>query len=344
MRTPIAGLRLAGAIVLFAATASAAEKAVIDFEIVMEAGLPPTAAQEWMQLFKGLDQSGVRIRSATGGDRPDIAKQDLGGKVRYKVVGVLRGNNTLIVPGGSFGRNDKAQLRQWIEKLRDTGVDSIGEKEGAFGLLSKHLVEVHEKLGVPVSFSTSGRPPREVVAQIQRGLKIELVFEAGTEDALQEADPFADDLNGLTAGTALAAALRPAGLALVPERTRGEQPRLRVVDARDAMQSWPIGWPLKKPATETVPKLLEFLSVEIDNTPLAEALPAIQERLGVPFLYDYNGLARNKVELDKVLVTLPVKRTYYAKLLDRILAKANLGWEVRQDERDQTFIWISPKR
>ena len=127
MRNPVAAsvasLLLAGAIVLIAATASAADKAVIDFEIVMEAGLPPTAAQEWMQLFKGLDQSGIRIRSATGGDRPDISKQDLGGKVRYKVVGVLRGNNTLIVPGGSFGRNDKAQLRQWIDKLKDTGGD-----------------------------------------------------------------------------------------------------------------------------------------------------------------------------------------------------------------------------
>ncbi|MBM4002106.1 MAG: hypothetical protein FJ295_02300 [Planctomycetes bacterium] len=316
----------------------------IDFEIVLEGGLAPTAAQEWIELFKGIDQSSVRIRNARGDDRPNIERQPLGNRTSYRVTGVVRANNMLLLPGGTFRVNDRAKLRQWIEKLQEGGDESITEKPGAFGLLAKQLIEVHEKLAVKIPFSTRGKSPREVGSLISRLISVEIVIEARAKEALQDTTPLEDELEGLAAGTALAAAMRPAGLVLVPEKPRGDAPRIRIVDVRDAEQSWPIGWPLNRPTTDTVPKLLEFLEVEIENTPLSDALPAIQERLGVPFLYDRNGLARAKVNLEETLVSLPGKRTYYAKLLDRVLAKPNLKWEVRKDELEQSFIWISPKR
>jgi hypothetical protein len=316
----------------------------VDFEIVLEGGLAPTAAQDWIELFKGINQSSVRIRNARGDDRPNIERESLGNRTTYRVMGVVRANNMLLLPGGTFRVNERGKLKQWIEKLQEGGDESIGEKPGAFGLLAKQLVEVHEKLAVKVPFSTRGKSPREIGSMINRLIAVEIVIEAKAKEALQDTTPLEDELQGLAAGTALAAAMRPVGLVVVPEKPRGDAPRIRIIDVRDAEQSWPIGWPLNRPTTDTVPKLLEFLDVEIENTPLSDAMPAIQERLGVPFLYDRNGLARAKVNLEETLVSLPGKRTYYAKLLDRVLAKPNLKWEVRKDELEQSFIWISPKR
>ncbi len=338
------GLAAIGMSLIWVEPAFPANPAQVEFELVLEGGLGPTAAQDWMELFKGLEQSGLRVRSAAGDDRPQIEKQTFGSKTTYKVMGVVRSNNMLLLPGGSFRFQDKGKIRQWIEKLKEGGDESIGAKPGAFGLLPKQLVEINEKLAVKVVLSTKGKTAGDVVTALTSSLRIECVVEPSAKEGLRDPLPIGDELQGLSAGTALAAALRPVGLVLIPEKPKGAELRVRIVDSRDAQESWPIGWPLTRPTTDTIPKLLEFLSVEIENTPLSEALPAIQERLGVPFLIDYNALARKNVELEKVLVSVPNKRTFYSKLLDRVLAKPHLSWEVRKDELEQSFIWISAKR
>jgi hypothetical protein len=137
--------------------------------------------------------------------------------------------------------------------------------------------------------------------------------------------------------------LRPLGLVLLPEKTRGAEVRLRVTDMRQADQVWPVGWPSEKNASERVPALLKFLNVEINDTPLAEALDAIQQRLEVPFLFDRNALARQRIDLDQAKVSLPSGKTFYGKILDRLLTQARLSWEVRVDEAEQPFLWISSK-
>ena len=99
-----------------------------------------------------------------------------------------------------------------------------------------------------------------------------------------------DDVNGLSAGTALAILLWPAGLALVPERS-GADLQYRVRKAVRDAQSWPIGWKPEKRASEVLPRLFEFLNVEITSIPTSQAVEAIQERLEVPAFYDRNALA-----------------------------------------------------
>jgi hypothetical protein len=82
------------------------------------------------------------------------------------------------------------------------------------------------------------------------------------------------------------------------------------------------------------------LTVEIEQTPLAEAAVAISERVKAPLLIDHNGLAREKVDFAKK-VGFPRGSTYYGRALDRLLFQAKLKFDIRLDEADKPFLWIT---
>ena len=153
-----------------------------------------------------------------------------------------------------------------------------------------------------------------------------------------------DELQGLSAGTALVAVLRPLGLVMAPQKQADGTIKLWITDVRRAAASWPVGWPSEKPPREIAPKLFDFLNVEIKDTPLAEALAAISARLDLPFLFDHNGLARHQIDPPQVKVSLPPGRTYYQGILDRLLNQAQLKGELRIDEAEKPFFWISTLR
>lgn len=315
----------------------------VEFELLAEQGVALTAQHEWLAVFKDLDQAGLRIRSVASGDKPTVEKVGSGKNVSYRVTGIITAANTLRLPGATFRSTDKRGLQQWLEKLKVGGEENLTAKVGAFGLTSKQLVEVHAALAGRVAFETAGQRVDDVVRKIAAKVTPPPTIDAGAQQALAGGETVADELQGLSSGTALAAALRPLGLILVPEKGRGLEVKLRITDVRQSDQSWPVGWPSEKNMTETVPQLLKFLNVEIDKTPLDEALPALQERLAVPFLIDHNSLARQRIDLTKARVSLPTGKTFYAKILDRILAQAKLSWEIRVDEAEQPFLWISSK-
>src|SRR5206468_10689851 len=101
--------------------------------------------------------------------------------------------------------------------------------------------------------------------------------------APSEGEPLADELEGISSGTALAAILRPLGLVMVPEKS-GPDIRLRIVSSREAKEYWPVGWPLKGNPGETLPELFKFLKVNIGDAPLSEAITAIAGRVKAPVL------------------------------------------------------------
>ncbi|MEX2025887.1 MAG: hypothetical protein WEH44_01280, partial [Pirellulaceae bacterium] len=169
-----------------------------------------------------------------------------------------------------------------------------------------------------------------------------LTTDAAALAALEACDPVGDELLGLSHGTALAAAIRPAGLVLVPVK-EGGQVQLRITSSKSVKESWPIGWPLpaEKSLQDVAPDLLKFIPVEINDTPLGDALSAIVGRLKVPLVIDYNALARNRVDLATTKVSFPKSRSFYDRILRKLLFKAGLKYELRLDEADQPFLWIT---
>lgn len=336
----LAGGAALGLATLLPTVADAAPR--VEFELCMVPGLPPTAAQEWLQALQSLDLDGLRIREFKGEDQPRVETLGAGASARHKVTGVIAGANDLRLPGGRFGLGDKARLVKWIDKLKEGGgEEAVTAKTGAFGMTNKQLVELHTALSGRLRQSTRGKPTTDIVRAIASRIEVPLTVSPEVRDRFAD-EEVADELEGIAAGTSLAAIVRPLGLVVAPQ-LQGGRPRLIVVDQKSAKEFWPIGWPTDANTGELAPGLLKFLDVEIDDTPLHETVAAIQGRVELPFLFDHNGLAKHGVDLEKVKVTIPRGRTYYSKVLSQALGKARLKYELRIDEAEQPFLWISSK-
>ncbi len=331
------GAAIVAVSLLAASDAGAAER--VDLELITEPGIPVNAAQRWLAAIKDVPFSSVRIRSANPSDQVEVRQP--GGQGPYRVIGLLTERNTLVLPGGEFRMGDTAGLRSWLAKIQEGGETRLQETEGPFGLTPTQLVKVHEALRAPVVFNTQGQPSYDVMKRIASGLSLSFLADAETRQVMAGAEPVADELLGLSAGTALVAVLRPLGLVLAPQKQADGSIKLWITDVRRAAESWPVGWPSQKSPRETAPQLLEFLNVEIENTPLSQALGAIRGRLNMPLLFDHNSLARHQIDPARANVTLPAGRTYYQGAIDRLLNQAQLKSELRVDEAEKPFLWIS---
>jgi hypothetical protein len=321
----------------------AAEAPPVYLEIATEAGLSLEAPSQWLRALKDLPLESLRIRTARAGDAPRVESRGRETTTSYHVLGVLRTDNRLYLPGGKFRLQDKAALRGWLGKLA-TGQQSDGDhRTQSFGLSERALVDVFDRLALPVRRPTKDQLVSRVVAQIRSDLTLPMEIDPAVTARLRSDERVADELSGLSSGTALAAALRPLGLALVPTDAGGRV-QLRVTSGRKVRQAWPVGWSPETNPREALPKLFEFLQVEIAKTPLNQALEAIQGRLEVPFLLDHNALASRQIDPAKIEVRFPAKRSFYKRILDRVLYQAGLESRLRVDEAQQPFIWITTIR
>jgi len=338
------GFRAWGGAVLalwLSATVPAQTPGRVELELITEPGLPVNAAQRWLAALKDAPFSSIRIRSANPSDKVEVRQRGGAASRSYHVVGLLTERNTLLLPGGEFRMGDTSGLRSWLAKLQAGGEPRLQETPGPFGLTPTQLVAVHEALSAPIAFSTRGQPSFEVLKRIAGGLSLAFLADAETRRAMAGAEAVADELQGLSAGTALAAILRPLGLVMAPKEQPDGAIKLEITDVRRAATSWPVGWPPQKPPRQTAPQLLTFLNVEIEHTPLADTLDAFRTRLDLPLLFDHNSLARHRIDPAEIKVSLPAGRTYYQGAIDRLLNQAQLKSDLRVDEADKPFLWIS---
>lgn len=335
------GLALAGVLLLASGTRSAVAQSrpLVSLEVVTERGHSPESVREWLPVLEKAGFSSVRVRGAGSGDGAAIEENGAGANLSYRVTAVLSSDNRLHLPAGAYSLGGAAKIATWVEKLRAGGEEGINAKPGAFGLVPKELVAVHEALSVRVKGPTAGKTTREVVQAIGATLRMQLKVDPAVRGAFGD-ETVTDELGGLTAGTALAAAVRPLGLVLVPDKSTGSL-QLRIVDSQSTDKVWPIGWPRKVSPRETLPDLFKFLNVEVANSPLIEPVEAIRGRLKVPLVVDQNSLARQKIDFATVKVTLPKTNTFYASILEKLLFQARLKYELRLDEADQPFLWIT---
>jgi hypothetical protein len=333
---------LAGAtmVAVLAHCAEAAEPRV-DLEVAIESGFVPTDARGWTEMLNQAGFGNVRLRGDRG-DSPSIETLGTEPSRSYKVVGLLTATNQLVLPKGKFGLNDRGPVAAWVQKLKDGGEDGINMKPAAFGLLPKQLIAVHEALATRLELPTLGQPAREVARQIADRLPYKFIADSAAQKALASDEVVADELNGLSSGTSLAAVFRPLGLVMFPEKN-GPDIRLRIAPAASAKEFWPIGWPPKGNPSETLPEFFKYLRVEITDTPLSDAMLAISDRVKAPLLLDHNALARGKVDL-QTKVNFPATNIFYARALDRLLFQARLKYELRVDESEKPFLWITTLR
>jgi len=320
------------------------KRRVVTLEIYSDAKAPVGTQQKWLQMLQ--DVGADRVTSKTGQPRtPEVEEIQTSGAVLIKVTGFVMGGQ-LKLPGGSFSIRDKTAIRDLLQRLRDDGAKVALAEKKAFGMTSEQLVGLHERLSEPVDFNTAGRNAGEVVAKLiaKSGLKFNLDNSARV--AINGNEKVAEELEGISIGTALAAVVRPLGLVVQPQRKQGQTVEVNLVDSRSVKgEHWPIGWPISRAPVAVEPKLFERLDIEIRGFPMKDALDAVEKRAGVPFFYDHNTMAREGIELTETKATVVQKKAALMVVISKLLrqTKPRMSEELRVDENGKPFLWITVK-
>jgi hypothetical protein len=340
MRSSMNGLAAFAAVILLATESLLAGPPVVSLDVKLADGLPPENPGSVVKALTDAGFSSVRLQSG-GGEKAGIREGKIGETKTFAVSGVLEGGNMLYLPGGKFRIGDKAGLQLWIAKLADGGEAGLAAKPLKFGLTAEYLKATHEALKQPVEESTKGEPANRVLRAITARTGLKLVIDPSAKEAIRSAEPNLDEFQGMACGTALAAALRPLGCVFVPERPLGGEIQLKIADSRTISESWPVGWSGGKSPGELAPKFFEFLNIEIKERPVSEVIEAIAGRSKLPVVFDYNNLARHRIEPTTATVSLPRQKYSYSAALRKALGQAKMKLELRADEAEQPFLWLT---
>jgi hypothetical protein len=333
-------LLLLGALVA-ANFATAAKAALpIELEVAVTQSAPLGAMQDWGKLLADMDLARLRLRGARHGEKPSITPSGDGAQKRYRVVAMLNHRDQLIFPGRAFGRGDIQRLREFLAALPER-TEEQGVERGIFDLTRPQFEELYKDLAGVVEIKTKGAPLESSVAVLTREVKTPVQIDADSRSILAGANPIAVELKGLSTGTALAIALRPAGLAVVPMQRRGQPLVLHVVRLDPKKESWPPGWKTTETPRQLAPAMYRVTTIEINAYSLEQALQALEPHMGVPLVFDERILAARRIEPAKIQVKFPNRRTYVRRAVDTVLSQARLGGELRIDEAGKPFYWLT---
>lgn len=328
------------ALVISGVRQPAAAQVPVSLELVSASGLSPETQQNWFQALNRVGFTDLRVRSARPGDAPTVDNRGTPQQPRYVVTGVLTRDNRLQLPGLTVRFGQRQQLTDWLERLRAGGEDAITGDPGAFGLTARQFEVLHEALRPASGFATKGRPSRDVIRQLLDSIPVHVDVDPAAATAVDTREEVLDELQRLSRGTALAAVLRPLGLVVTVTGQGQAAPGLRITRSGAAADTWPIGTAPTGSPDKTAPGLFKFLNVEIHDRPLAEALGAIEQRLQIPLVFDRNALAKHDIDLQQP-VNFPAKNTFYKKIVDDLLFQARLRSELRIDDAQHPFVWIT---
>ncbi len=313
----------------------------VDVDLIIRGRIPVTAPQEWSVQLAAAGFRRVSIRSGRAADKLEIRRQGTAAWPVYHVTGYLNEDGSIVLPPRQrFTLREAAGLARWVRDLKTRGPEAAGEEPAAFGLTPTQLKAVRQDLRQAVRQSTQNVDRNTLLVRLARQLAYPLQTTPAVRAALREAGPAEDEWQGLSCGTALAALLRPAGLVLRPQEEAG-RPCYRVVDSRTPGDSWPVGWSPDQKPSRLVPALLQRAPTQATEAAAADAARQIAERLGVPVLWDYNALAREGIAPDQVRVEIRAAQLHYASLLRNVLRQAGLTYEVRVDDDQRPFLWLT---
>jgi len=313
----------------------------VELQLVTEPDFPATDIQRWYETLSKLNSGTLNIRAARAGDKIEVINKGTKDSPIYVVYGVIKNSGELQVPGGRFKLSDRSGIGRWLEEMRTFGPQGTPEGKPLYGLNAAQFGDVKRDLAKPVDFATLGVARLDALKKIQEKLKLKSQIDQQTLRAFAASDKMEEELKGLSSGTAIAYLLRPAGLAMRPERLPSSDLQYVVASSAATPEPWPVGWPLEKRRQDIAPQMFEMIPVDIEPVPLATALEVIGERIEMPIILDKNNLVKHEVNIQEVKVSFPAKQSTYSIVLTRLLGQARLTSDVRVDEADKPFLWVT---
>ena len=312
----------------------------VELDLFIEERVPLTGQQDWLQQLAKLGVTKLRIHAKGPDDKVGVEVRGTESSPIYVVRGAINSNNDLVLPGGRYSLRTAGQAAKWLSDLARKGPAQKPEETAAFGLTPDQFEAVRFALSRPVGFATQGAGRAALIQKLAERIGLPVKIEPGLLQTAGD-DPVADELSGLSGGTAMACVLRPAGLCLVPRRTEQGEVECVIVASQPKLEVWPIGWESKKTDRALVPAISEKFKANVQNVSVTTVLDALAKRLKAPFLLDHNALARHGIDPQKTLVSVPPGQTTYNQLLRGVLSQAKLKSELRVDEAGKPFFWVT---
>lgn len=322
---------------------AATPPAAVELEVFVEPRAPITAAQDWLRELAAAGFTRVRIRAKQGSDQVGIEARGPDTQPVYAVTGMINSQNELVLPSGRYRLSQARQAVQWLHDLGQKGPGQRpagAQSKGSTRLSPEQMPDLKKALAQPVAASTQDKDRLEVLQQISAEVSIPLRMGEALRTGLA-GQKVTEELQGLSAGTALAYVLQSAGLCMVPSVGSAGQRELAVRSLGEGQACWPVGWPPEPPVPELLPALFESFNANLENVPVTQAMEAIGKRLKASVLWDHWAMGRHKIDPAKVLVTLPRTRITHHGLMRRVLAKAGLRYEARVDDAGRPFVWVT---
>ncbi len=311
----------------------------VEVELAVEERGAVTAQQDWLQRLAQAGVEGFRIRSARSGEMPNVDRRGTAEAPIYVVTGIINSDNVLVVPGARFQASQVSQFADWLRDLSENGPVDQRPAKTSFGLSIEDLKQLQADLAPPLGFNTAGMSRTDVIRQAAKTIATPLAADRRLAEPLSK-DIVAEDLSTLARGTALAYVLRSPGLCLVPG-TKSGRLSLSIVAAKPDLEIWPIGWDPERPEREVKPEMFELRNINVSGVPVTTVLEAIAKGLEMPILLDHNAVARYGLEPEKTIVKLPPSRWTYSTTLGKVLFKAQLKSQLRVDDGDRPFLWVT---
>ena len=312
----------------------------VELELFTERGVPLTGQQEWLQQLAKLGVGKLRIHPKGLDDKVGLEVRGTEASPVYVVRGAINSNNDLILPGGRYSLRTAGQAAKWLGDLARSGPPQKPEETAAFGLTRDQFEAVRFALSRPAGFSTQGVGRAAVVQKLAERIGLPVKIEPALLQSAGD-DPVAEELSGVSGGTAMACVLRPAGLCLVPRRTEQKEVECVIVASQPKLEVWPIGWEADKTDRALIPALAKKFRANVQDVSVTTVLNELTKRLEVPLLLDHNALARQGIDPEKTLVSAPPGETTYSQLLRTVLSQAKLKSEVRVDESGKPLVWVT---
>ena len=313
----------------------------IELEVYSTPTTPAVLQYEWLEALSEVRADRVSTKTARK-PSPSVEESSYGGSTVILVKGVID-NRKIKLPGKSFSINDRGGIKDYLQSLRADGAKTALAEKKAFGLTSEQLVSVHSNLAGVEQANSKGQPAGRLLKQMIQSLPLKTELSSLAKSALISDEKVTNQYQGLSIGTAISIELRRHDLVLRPAAKQGRGVELEIVPVAGAPESWPQGWPPEKPPVTTFPKLFEVTALQLNNIQLDSVLAAVSRRLKIEFVVDPAAWNGKPVDLSTVKVTYNKKRSSYSAAIGSILnqSKPQLRYEIRHDENQKPFIWIT---
>lgn len=302
-------------------------------------------AHEWRPIFEKMGVA-FRIRGGTAADKVETRERQLGTVRQIVVTGKLDRSGRLIFAERTFSRSEADKLHAWLGELQTYGAQGSPEGKPLWGLTKAQFGAVYAALNQPLESEVEGLTLDAALKKMALPDDHPVRLSAAARESLRTRSrgttPVRQKLKGRSLGTALAIVLNDYGLGFRPQRTPAGSIELAVEPLEKAPDAWPVGWEFKDSRFKTARKLfVEQVPVELEDAPFLDVLEAVSTRAEVPVYIDHYRIEAAGIDLDKLRVSFPRKKTSWSLLLRRITFQHRLSVKYRIDEQGQPFVWIT---